>query len=83
MSDHYTIFYCPHCSDPILIFHAEIKCAIFRHGVIKSSGQQISPHAPKSECDYLSQNGLIYGCGKPFRVIRNTSDYIVEVCDYI
>jgi hypothetical protein len=50
---------------------------------MKSSGQQVSPHAPKTECDYLYENGLIYGCGKPFRIVSESGEYKVEVCDYI
>ena len=34
---------CPHCFTPVLI--EKINCAIFRHGTLKSNGQQIDPHA--------------------------------------
>jgi DNA-directed RNA polymerase subunit RPC12/RpoP len=39
----YNIVVCPHCSSKILIFNNEIACAIFRHGVYKSNGQQMNP----------------------------------------
>ena len=32
--------------------------------------QQIDPHMGKDECDYLSNNKLIYGCGKPFKIVK-------------
>ena len=81
---------CPHCSDFILIEH--INCAIFRHAILKSNGQQINPHETEENCNYLIKNNLIFGCGKPFRIITNdtndiskTNDikYIAVICDYI
>ena len=43
------IFVCPHCQDPVLI--KKINCGIFRHGVIKTTGKQVSPHANRERCD--------------------------------
>ena len=78
------IFVCPHCEDPVLI--KKINCGIFRHGVIKTTGKQVSPHANRERCDTLIREKLIYGCGKPFQIIRNASDdnsYKIQICDYI
>lgn len=72
---------CPHCKCQVEIL--EINCAIFRHGVLKSNGQQMNPHTPKSECDRLAETGEIYGCGKPFRVTKNNDGIQAEICDYI
>jgi len=72
------IVQCPHCYDFIEIL--EINCAIFRHGVYKQTGLQIPPHTNKDICDYLFLNNLIYGCGKPFKIIDNNK---TEICDYI
>ena len=72
---------CPHCICQVEIL--EINCAIFRHGVIKSSGQQMNPHLPKSDCDKLAEIDAIYGCGKPFRIIKNNDGIQAEICDYI
>jgi len=80
---------CPHCSDIITIEKHQLNCCIFRHGVIKTTGDQIPPHAPKSECDNLFNNDLIYGCGKPFQIIKDTTypdDFTkmkIVICDYI
>lgn len=71
------IVVCPHCADLIII--EQLNCCIFRHGVKKDTFQPINPHAKKQECDYLVENNLIYGCGKPFRVTNNKA----EICDYI
>ena len=68
---------CPHCEQYILI--EELNCGIFRCGIMKDTFQQIASHASKEECDYLKYNDLIYGCGKPFRII---GDEIVK-CSYI
>lgn len=73
---------CPHCSDFILI--EQINCAIFRHAILKSNGQQINPHETEENCNYLIKNDLIFGCGKPFRIITNDINmYIAIICDYI
>jgi DNA-directed RNA polymerase subunit RPC12/RpoP len=72
---------CPHCNSQIEIL--ELNCKIFRHGVYKKNHQQINPHASKSECDYLAQNDLIYGCGKPFQIIQKDNNYETIICDYI
>tara|TARA_Y100000816_G_C25952247_1_gene496788 strand:- start:604 stop:723 length:120 start_codon:yes stop_codon:yes gene_type:complete len=37
----------------------------------------------KVECDYLSRNKLIYGCGKPFKIVKIEGKYNIEKCEYI
>ena len=75
------IVYCPHCKDPVEII--QLNCCIFRHAILKSNHSQINPHASLEECIKLLSNNLIYGCGKPFRIIVNNSDLEAIVCDYI
>jgi hypothetical protein len=73
---------CPHCGDFISIF--ELNCQIFRHAVLISNGEQINPHASKEVCDSLVASRLIYGCGKPFRLVKtNDGTFIAEKCEYI
>jgi hypothetical protein len=72
---------CPHCDEYIMI--EELNCKIFRHGVFKNNGNQIDPHSPKNLCDYYIENNLIYGCGKPFKLLVNNNNYIAEICNYI
>ena len=48
-------------------------------------GTQISPHAPQAICDDLVEKGLIWGCGKPFQLLRGSSgmvEYAVK-CGYL
>ena len=71
------IISCPHCNDWIII--EALNCCIFRHGIYKSSLSQINPHLPKEECDELKEKELIYGCGKPFKIIN----FLAVKCDYI
>jgi hypothetical protein len=73
------IVLCPHCFENIVIYKNEINCAIFRHGVYKKDNNQIDPHLNKIECDNLYNSGLIYGCGKPFKLVND----IPEICDYL
>lgn len=75
------IVICPHCNNYIEII--ELNCCIFRHGIYKSSNEQIDPHMNKEKCDYLIKENLIYGCGKPFQIIKNQDDIKVIICDYI
>jgi len=72
---------CPHCEQYVIIL--EINCAIFRHAVLRENFQQINPHADKQTCDYLSSNKLIYGCGKPFKIVVENNKFIAIKCDYI
>ena len=74
---------CPHCQFPIQIMSNEINCAIFRHGIFKNNGQQMDPHTPKELCDKYAEEGLIYGCGKPFKLNLLDGTIIASVCDYI
>jgi len=75
------IVICPHCNDSILI--EQLNCKIFRHGILKSNNTQINPHSSKEECDFFINNELIYGCGKPFKIIAITNELKVEICEYI
>jgi hypothetical protein len=72
---------CPHCKIPVLI--EKLNCAIFRHGSLKSDGQQIDPHASKELCGYYIEKNLINGCGKPFKVVKDDNNYVAIVCEYI
>ena len=73
---------CPHCGDPILI--EQLNCCIFRHGTLIASGRQIEPHSPKELCDFYVATNKIYGCGKPFAIVRNANNELVAVvCGYI
>ena len=80
--DKYTdtfIVKCPHCFNFCSIATKDIRCKIFRHGILKSNLKPIPPHSSKELCDYLAQNGLVYGCAKPFTFDGNT----IEKCAYI
>lgn len=83
MEEEYIIVNCPHCNNPIMIYLKEINCSIFRHGIYKDTNKQIDPHLDKENCDKLLKQDLIYGCSKPFKLIKNNDIYSVEICDYI
>ena len=57
-NDNY-IFDCPHCNGIVLVAKTEVNCQIFRHGCIKSNGQQVNPHASKEECELLLSENLV------------------------
>lgn len=84
------IVICPNCKSFVVI--EKINCAIFRHGIDKITQQQIPPHLDKESCDKLYNEGKLYGCGKPFKIVLNPKfdpkdkdsiKYIAEYCDYI
>ncbi len=74
---------CPNCQQMIIIMENEINCAIFRHGAYKKNFEQINSHENKENCDRLFAEGLIYGCGKPFRLTKKDDGYVPEICEYI
>jgi hypothetical protein len=62
----------------------KVNCGIFRHGIFKSNGKQIDPHASKEKCDIYINNNKIYGCGKPYKLIKENEEiYKAIICDYI
>jgi hypothetical protein len=77
------IVVCPHCQEPVTIHRKEINCAIFRHAVFKTSFQPIPPHASQVDCERWLEKGEVYGCAKPFRLVKKDDTYVAEVCDYI
>jgi hypothetical protein len=70
---------CPHCNIDIEVM--AVQCGIFRCGILKSTYQQIPPHSKKDKCDKLVEDGLIFGCGRPFHI--NNPNHIPVKCDYI
>ena len=73
---------CPHCQEFFII--DKINCGIFRHGVLKKSGKQINPHSSKRTCYNYIKKKMKIGCGKPFRVFKDSKGEIkIEICDYI
>lgn len=77
------IYDCPHCDGTIETEEKEINCKIFRHGVYKKNGKQINPHEKKEICDELYEKKEIYGCGKPYCLVKHEDTYKPEICDYI
>ena len=74
---------CPHCQILVYLPVKDFNCKIYRHGVYKANMQQIDPHLNKEECYRLAKCELIYGCGKPFKVIFKDNAFSLEKCDYI
>lgn len=66
--------HCPACHGKIWVQKGELNCGIFRHAVYLLSGQPISPHATKEECEELIRKNLILGCAQPFQVRRKPND---------
>lgn len=78
------VFECPSCLNIIQVEISQLNCCIFRHGVFKHTHEPINPHASKEECDILISKGLIFGCGKPFRIYgTDVNTWKAKQCDYI
>jgi len=75
------VIQCPHCKD--FVFIEELNCKIFRHGAFISNGEQIDPHSSKEKCDFFISNKMIYGCGKPFKIIEDNNTFKAEICEYV
>ena len=79
--ERYYIFFCPHCESLIQVLENEVNCQIFRHAVRKSTGEPVNPHLPKEQCDSLVEQNLVYGCCKPFKLIRNSQGIVEHAID--
>ena len=78
------IFTCPHCGGNVQVFPDDLRCHIFRHGAYKTGQGQMDPHTPKAECDRLVSEGIVWGCGKPFRVVyTEAGEPYASECGYI
>ena len=85
------IISCPNCGQFSEII--ELNCRIFRCGVFKHNLIQIPPHETKEICDDLKLRDVIFGCGKPFRLLEKNRtldisgseafEFEAVVCDYI
>ncbi len=76
-------FECPHCSNTLIVNTHDINCGIFRHAVFKNNMQPINPHETESNCNQFVKDDLIYGCAKPFKIIKENDKYTIEICEYI
>ena len=81
--NNYIIVNCPNCKQLIYIEKKDFNCHIFRHGILKETLKQIDPHLDKKNCDRLKRQNLIWGCGKPFKLINENNNYRTIICDYI
>lgn len=78
------IFRCRHCNEDFIVNRNDFNCMILRHAVYKSNMQYIPPHSSEEECTRLLQNGEIFGCGKPLKIITlENGTFDVIICDYI
>ena len=76
INEEYYIFDCPHCDATIQVMCDQVNCQIFRHGVIKNSGEPVNPHASKEECEKLVDMNLAYGCCKPFKLFKGNNGLV-------
>jgi hypothetical protein len=74
---------CPHCNEVFIVAENEINCAIFRHAVYKNNYLPINPHESKDNCDKMKEQDIVYGCTKPFKIVKKDEKYSTEICDYI
>lgn len=73
---------CPHCG--VSVWVTQLNCKIFRCGAYKDTLRPINPHMPKHACERLVNQDMIYGCGKPFKVIKNQEEIFIAIeCAYI
>lgn len=72
-------FACPHCGGGVVVESNQVNCGIYRHGIVKATGAQVPPHERREVCERLAREGLIVGCGRPFRFDGSS----VAACGYI
>lgn len=74
---------CPHCGGVVVVAPKDIRCAIFRHGIFKRTGEPVPPHSTKVDCERFVERDEIWGCGGPFRLVKEGKVWCAVVCDYI
>jgi hypothetical protein len=67
------VVHCPHCGLPAPVTAADIDKGALYHGTLKKNGRRLRDRVPAEWVQYLYDNDMIYGCGKPFFVIRKSS----------
>lgn len=77
--ENYYIINCPYCGDDIIIYHKEINCKKFRHGIYKHNYESINPHMSDKEANLLHSSNKIYGCGKYFTYDGVKISFTVDV----
>jgi len=82
LNEDFYYFNCPHCSRDVVVLKTELNCQIFRCGIYKHNYQQVDPHLQKIYCDKLVAEDKVFGCCKPFEIIRSRDKYYVVKCDY-
>jgi hypothetical protein len=82
IGDNILILECPHCGINVGISSTDNNCGIYRCG-IKADLTQISPHASKIECDTYINQGLLFGCAKPYKTTISNNKVILVRCEYI
>jgi hypothetical protein len=50
---------------------------------MKETHNQIDPHLSKIVCEILVRDDKLYGCGKPFRLVKDEGTWSPVMCDYI
>jgi hypothetical protein len=80
--DNVYVLSCPWCQGTIEVQRDQLNCRIFRHAVLKDNLEPINPHTPEKICMDLIERDIVFGCGKPFRIVGDSSLH-VEICDYI
>jgi hypothetical protein len=76
------VFECPTCGCLVQVAVHEVNCQIFRHAAFVVDMQPIPPHTSEPECARLVGEGLVVGCGGPFRLVFGAEPY-AERCGYI
>ena len=76
------IIECPHCDLMVQTDIKEINCKIFRHGISKHNYEQIDSHLSKAQCDEYKAQNLIYGCGKPYELVKIGNKWHAIKCEY-
>ena len=67
------VVHCPHCGLPAPVTATDIDNGAIYHGTLKKNGRQLRDRVPADWVQYLRDNDMIYGCGKPFLVVRKSS----------
>ena len=65
--------HCPHCGLLAHVRSGEADKGVLYHGIIKKNGHRLANNLPADWYQYIRDNDIVYGCAKPFILVRKSS----------
>jgi hypothetical protein len=64
---------CPHCRGLVHIKGERTQEGVQYHGVVKATGEMLRAGVSEKWVEYMREEDKLFGCGKPFILVRKSS----------